>query len=304
MTAQSTGSQGGESPAGYFVVVPPQGETAQIDFRKILVDLWRGRYIILGTALLLAILAGVYAYFIATPIYMARATIMVRFEDAMSSGGLSGQLGGLASLAGVNVRNGSPGRVEYIAKLRSRDLAQKFIRQENLLPVFFADKWDEAAGRWREAERAPTLDDAVLKFRKVAHIEEDIDTGLIAVSFEWRDRFLATKWTGDYIALTNAELRASALSETQSNLAYLADQARSVQNESLRESVVRLTETNLNRAMQAKAQRDFAFRIIDPPTTPDQNKFVSPVRSMMVLAGFGAGALLAMLFVLWRGNRM
>lgn len=305
MTAQTSGPQVGESPTGYFVAIPPQSEAAQIDIRKMIADLWRGRYIIFGVALLLALVMGLYAFFIATPIYQARTTITLRVDEAMSGGGgLGGQLGGLASLAGVNVRNGLPGRVEYIARLRSRDMAEKFIRQENLLPVFFSDKYDSAARKWKEAERAPTMDDAVLRFRNVQHIAEDVETGLISVGFDWKDRFLASKWARDFVALTNAELRASALRETQGNLAYLADQARRVQNESLRESIVRLTETNLNRAMLAKAQPDFAFKIIDPPTVPDQDKFISPARPLMVLSGFFAGMLLAMIVVLWRGNKV
>jgi uncharacterized protein involved in exopolysaccharide biosynthesis len=299
MTAQISGHQGVE-PSGYFVVMPPPAEKSQIDVREILAKVWRGKYILVGVALLFGVSAYLHARFVATPIYRSSAVISVRQDENGGGVGIGGQLSGLASLAGVNLRGGSSARAEFLAKLQSRELGEAFINRYNLLPVFFANLRTPDGKAWQNPEGAPSIGDGFGALTGVRQINENLENGLITVSFQWKDRFLAQKWAAGYIEMANDLLRASALREAQGNLDYLAEQAKSVENESLRLSVFRLTEMNLNRVMLAKAQPDFAFKTIDAATVSDANRFVSPVRRMQALTGLLAGFLLALIYVLWR----
>lgn len=303
MIATPHGAEPGENPAGYFILMPPkEAESAHLDVREIGRNLWRSRGIILASAIAVAIAAGIHAYLIATPIYRSHIVVSVR-TDTAGGGGTGGQLSGLASLAGVNLHGGGSARIEYVAKLDSRELVEQLIRQDNLLPILFARKYDFDGKKWRNPDRVPTMDDGVRAFQEIHGIKEDPDSGLITVQVEWKDRFLAAQWAKDIVALANRTIRASAFREAQNNLAYLTGQAKIVEVESLRQSIVHLMETNLNQSMLANAQPDYAFKTIDPPTVSDADKFVSPVRKIEMLGGFFAGALLASIFVLWRGNR-
>jgi uncharacterized protein involved in exopolysaccharide biosynthesis len=301
MTVAPTGAEPGDKPSGYFVLMPPaQDGSAHFDARSLGRKLLLSYRLILGTALVFAVLAAIHAYLIATPIY--RSTIVVSVRTDTPNNAPTGGLSGLASLAGINLHGGGPGRIEYVAKLRSRELVEMLIHQDNLLPVIFASKYDAAAKRWKNPGNVPSMDDAVAAFKKIYSIGEDPDTGLITVQVGWKDRFVAAQWARDIIGLANSILRASAYKEAQRNISYLTGQTKVVEVESLRQSIVNLMETNLNQAMLANAQPDYAFKVMDPPTVSDADKFVSPVRKIEILSGFLAGMLLAAIFVLWRGN--
>lgn len=301
MNIAPRGSEPADTPAGYFVLMPPQAEAAQIDVRQIVRRLWREKKLLLAGALLFTILAGIHAYLLATPVYRAHAIVSVRSEGA-SGAGVGGQIGGLASLAGINLHGGNSSRVEFLAALRSRQLTEQLIKADNLLPILFSRKYDADAKQWRHPDHPPTMDDGVKAFYNIRQISEDADTGLVTIQIDWKDRFLAVRWTNDLIALANRSLRTTALKEAQGNLSYLTQQSQTVQVDSLRQSVVHLMETNLNQAMLAKVQPDYAFKVIDPPTLPDADKFIFPVRFVELVAGFVVGLLLASVFVLWRNN--
>ncbi|MDE2473414.1 MAG: hypothetical protein KGO48_00025, partial [Alphaproteobacteria bacterium] len=66
-------------------------------------------------------------------------------------------------------------------------------------------------------------------------------------------------------------------------------------------------ERQLQQYIFAQGQKDFAFRIIDPPTVPDIRERVFPQRLLFIALGVVAGILLAFITVLarerFRGRR-
>ena len=91
-----------------------------------------------------------------------------------------GQLGGLASLAGISIPQ--PDSVVPVAVLQSRDLTRDFIVDNDLLPVIFSDQWDGKKRNWKEGllSQPPDIRDAVKYFnekirfgRRAAKISND-----------------------------------------------------------------------------------------------------------------------------------
>jgi uncharacterized protein involved in exopolysaccharide biosynthesis len=126
-------------------------DDADIDFRQLLRTVWARRVLVGIVAAACGILAGAVS-FVMTPVYRA-STVLVPasdrgFGDASAA---LGQLGGLASLAGIEIGGSNVEVEEALAVLRSREFTEKFIREKNLLPVLFAHKWMplQATGRAR-----------------------------------------------------------------------------------------------------------------------------------------------------------
>lgn len=72
----------------------------EIDIRDLILPLWAARKQILTTALIFAVLGGIIGFL--TPVtYTASSTFLP--QTSQSGGGLAGSLGGLASLAGINL---------------------------------------------------------------------------------------------------------------------------------------------------------------------------------------------------------
>ncbi len=86
-----------------------------------------------------------------------RYTTTLRITPAVSSqAGLSGtlsRLGGLASLAGVSVRQGAEGASPfdlYLDRLTSRELAAQLAGDKRVMRTAFAREWDASTGTFRD----------------------------------------------------------------------------------------------------------------------------------------------------------
>lgn len=78
----------------------PSNSEDEIDLRDLILPLWKARKQILTIATLCGILGGIVG-FLTPPTYTASSTFLP--QTAQAGGGLSGSLGGLASLAGINL---------------------------------------------------------------------------------------------------------------------------------------------------------------------------------------------------------
>jgi uncharacterized protein involved in exopolysaccharide biosynthesis len=188
---------------------------------------------------------------------------------------------------------------EALAVLRSRELFNAYATQKNLLPILFSSKWDAAKKRWDVSpDRVPTLRRAFKLFDTgIRDINLDRRTGIVTMSITWKDRTLAAQWARDLIDLTNRQLRERAIADAQRNMNYLNGEIRqagaySAQN-ALTAALSSAYERELQNYMFAKGQPEFAFRVIDAPTIPDDRERVWPQRVLFVALGFILGCLLA-----------
>ena len=292
-----------KKPAGYFLLMPPQEKADEFDFRSVVVLLLEGWRTIAAFCLLGALLAGVYAFFIAVPKFSSQAVLSVRVTGPAGGTGLSSQIGGLAAMAGVSVRADSSTRTDSIQVLQSNLVAEELVREKNLLPILFSKSYDAISKNW-VVSKPPTIEEGVKAFKKTCSITEDLRTGLITVQIIWTDRNVAAEWVRDLINFTNRDLRASAISEANGNVGYLEEQLKRVQLESVRAAILNLLESNMNQAMLANSRMDYAFKVLDPPRVSDVSDRVSPNRRLIVAAGGMGGGALAVLIVIFVGPRL
>jgi uncharacterized protein involved in exopolysaccharide biosynthesis len=206
---------------------------------------------------------------------------------------VTGQLGGLAALAGIGLGNDDD-RSEAIATLQSRALISTFIEQHKLLPMIFADKWDAAAGRWRTTDPAdtPSLNDGYRRFdQKIRSVTEDRRTGVVTLTITWRDPKLAADWANELAARVNREMRDRAIGEARRSLEYLNRELDKTQVVDLRQPIYRLIENRINTVMLANVRDEYAFKIVDPATPPDADDYSRPLHWLFALAGATLGAL-------------
>ncbi len=78
----------------------PSNSEDEIDLKDLIIPLWKARKQILTTALIFAVIGGIIG-FLTPATYTASSTFLP--QTAQAGGGLSGSLGGLASLAGINL---------------------------------------------------------------------------------------------------------------------------------------------------------------------------------------------------------
>lgn len=260
--------------------------------------LWSRKVLIIAIAAVCSLCAVAYVL-IATEIY--RAEVLLAPAKEQSSPVIPGQLGGLAALAGVSA--GGERSVEALAVLGSRDFAREFISQYELLPVFFADRWDADAKDWLESDRdvQPDLRDGVKFFHNnVLSIEEERGTGLVTLAIEWRDPDTAARWAAALVQRINDRLRERALAEAQSNVSYLQAEMARTGLVAMQQSIGQLLQSELQKLMLARGNEEFAFRVVDPAVPPKEPE--RPKRALIVILGTLMGAIVATAGVLLVGT--
>lgn len=234
--------------------------------------------------------------------YRAEAVLLPVSSDSSGSlmAGISSQLGGVASLAGLSVGQ-SDRKIEGFETLRSRSLVEQFINENKLLPHLYPQRWDSAEQRWKVApDEVPTVWEAAKKFRKdVLSIEQETKTGLVTIGVQWRDPEVAAQWANDLIRRVNDRLRTRAIGQSERNLQYLREQADKTSIFEVRQALYRLIEGEIKNSMLARGTEEFAFKTIDAAVAPQRPSW--PVTVPLLVGGPLVGLLLGCLYVVTLG---
>jgi uncharacterized protein involved in exopolysaccharide biosynthesis len=283
-----------------------QSPALQLTLDELLELTWRRRILVVASVLVFAALAAA-ASFVMTPRWRAQVVIVPVKGDDMR-GVLSsalGQLGGLASLAGLGASGGG-NKEENLQFLSSRGFLRSFIEEENLLPVLFAKKWDATQGRWSvvDPDDVPTIADGVRYMdTKVRSVQEERRTGIVTLSIVWKDPEVAARWANLMVERANRDLRARAIRDAEASKAYLNAELGKTDVVELRQSVYRLIENQIKTIMLASVRPEYAFRIIDPAVPPDPDEKIRPKRLVMTVLGAMAGGVFALLVIGWQWRR-
>lgn len=275
-----------------------------------LVNLIRGLARFWVTGLVLGVLVGAVASFVATPVYRASTTVLPVSGQEMGGvlARISGTFGSLAGLAGTALPGGDL-RNEAVAMLKSQSFAELMIQEEGMMPQLFPEKWDSAAGRWKPmpADEVPTLWDAWVIFdREVRKVIEDRDRGLVTVRIEWSDRLLAAKWANKIIERVNRQLRDRKLAEINLRLQYLEKELSQTSLVELKQAISKVIEEQVNERMIALTRADYAFRVLDPARAPDADRPIFPKPALLIVLCGAGGMLLGLLlgaFVVYASDR-
>lgn len=261
----------------------------RVDLAIVLAHLWMKRWWIVGVVLVCTG-AAVAAALLITPRYSAAAVLVPVTPEEGGSGllGAIGQLGGLASMAGIGLGAGDAASHEAVAVLESRQFTESFIADNGLLPVLFPSNWDPDAGRFRgDAASWPTLADGFRLFDgAVRTVERNKDTGLVTLTIEWTDPQRAAQWANELVERLNSEMRRRAIQRTGGSLEFLEQELTRTRTVETRQAISRLVEAQVNQRMLANVTQEYAFRFVDRALPPGRHDRSWPPRLLMVIGGF------------------
>jgi uncharacterized protein involved in exopolysaccharide biosynthesis len=281
---------------------PAASAESEISLRELFEILWRGKMLILGVALVLGIAAGVTAKLLPKRYSASIVTSPVSDEAGRMAGvgSVLSQYGGIASLAGFSVPANSQ-REETIAVLSSEALVDRYIRENHLMPILFADQWDAAAQHWKVSDprKVPTLWQADQFFiSQVRSISENAKTGMVTLTVTWTDPVLAARWANGLVAMTNDYLRGKAIQESERDISFLNAQADQNTKVEVQKAIYTLLESQIKRAMLARGSAEYALKVMDPAVSPERPSFPKP--RVWALVGFLGGLIFSGLYVCGR----
>ena len=260
--------------------------TSGFDYVEIL---YREKWLVL--AIVLIFVGGAYLFARLSPTRYEATLVLSPAAPTVQTGGIAA--GALAGL-GLGADFGrSSQKYVALALLESRALMQRFIVDNNLLPVLFAARWNAAAGSWAEGVRPPTLEDGYKRLHGTMRIEDDRIHDIVKVQLRWTSSQMAADWANGLVKMVNADMQAHAIAAADSMISYLNGEYNRTTIQELRTNVTRLIEEQIKARMMASSQNDFALTVIDPaePTRVP----VEPRPRLLMVGGGILGLLLGVL---------
>ena len=146
----------------------------EIDLRELFMVLWAGKIKIIAITALFAIASVIYALSVPNQ-YKATALLAPAQSSGGGLSGALGQLGGLASLAGVSIGGGESSEAQIAQEImKSWNFIESFIADNDLAVEVFA------AEGWSKGSNTLQIDDDVYDVEKNEWLIEDDDTGSFA----------------------------------------------------------------------------------------------------------------------------
>jgi uncharacterized protein involved in exopolysaccharide biosynthesis len=292
----------------------------EIDLRELWNAIWSGKWIIIATSFVFAVVSILYA--LNQPnIYKATTLLAPAGERSGASGlaKMAGQFGGLASLAGVNLGGGGTDKTGLALEvLKSRYFIEKFITKHNLeVSLMAVENWqretntlvidpkiyDEKSTEWvRDVSYpkalVPSSWETYEEFSELLSISQDKETGMVTLSMEYYSPEVAIQWLDWLVDEINTEIREQDKTEAQNSINFLRSKLEQIQLADMQNVFYQLIEEQTKTIMLAEVSKEYVLKTIDPANAPDDK--AKPKRALIVVLGTMLGGMLSVLIVLVR----
>lgn len=296
----------------------PQVQEDEIDLRELFAVIWQGKWRIIAITMVFAIASVGLALYLPN-IYKSEALLAPASEE--QGGGLSAlasQFGGLASLAGVNLRGkGGTDKTELaIEVLKSRQFTSEFIQKHNILAdLMAAKKWDrdsdkliydeddyiETTNTWVRDVKPPlkpepSMQQAYIVFSKIIAVNKAKDTGMVTISVEHLSPTVAQQWVTWLIQDINKVMKDRDVSEAHRSTDFLNQQIALTNVADIKTVLYKLIEEQAKTIMFAEVRDEYVFKTIDPAIAPEVK--AKPKRALICVLGTMLGGMLGVMLVL------
>ena len=289
----------------------------EIDVREFFAILRIGRVKIAAITAIFAIASVVYALSMPN---QYKATVLLSPTQSSSGVGMSsalGDLGGLASLAGVSL-GGGVGEGKLAQEImQSWSFIEDFIEDNNLAVGAYAavgwdrssnqievnnDLYDVSKNQWlvednHSGKFGPPSSWKLFKaFSNILSVSEDKKTGLVEVSIEYYSPLIAKQWLDLYVAAINTHMQKREMAKVSRNVEYLQAQIKKTSIAEMQDVFYTIIQEQIKNKMLAEASPEFAFDSVGPSMVPEEKS--RPKRALICIWGTLLGGMLSVLLVL------
>lgn len=288
----------------------------EIDLRELFGVLWAGKIKIIAIIALFAIASVIYALSVPNQ-YKATALLAPAQSSGGGLSGALGQLGGLASLAGVSIGGGESSEAQIAQEImKSWSFIESFIADNDLaVEVFAAEGWSKGSNelqinddvydtqnkQWLVENEAgvmgpPSSWSLFKAFSGRLAVSEDKKSGLVSVSIEYYSPQIAKQWLDMYVSAVNAHMQQRQVAKVTNNINYLQAQIEKTSIAEMREVFYTIIEEQTKNKMVAEASPEYAFVAVSPSMVPEEKS--QPKRALICILGTLLGGMLSVLLVL------
>ena len=288
----------------------------EIDLRELFGVLWAGKVKIIAITAMFAVASVIYALSVPNQ-YKATALLAPAQSDGGGLSGALGQLGGLASLAGVSLGGGESGEAQIAQEImKSWSYIEGFIADNNIaVEVYAAEGWSKGSNtleinndaydvettEWLIEDESGTINppssfQLFAAFSGMLSISEDKKSGLVLVSIEYYSPQIAKQWVDMYVESINRFMQQRQIEKVTININYLQEQIEKAAIAEMQEVFYTIIEEQTKNKMLAEASPDYVFVAVGPSMVPELKS--QPKRVLICILGALLGGMLSVLLVL------
>ncbi|MGB2045514.1 MAG: Wzz/FepE/Etk N-terminal domain-containing protein [Porticoccaceae bacterium] len=289
----------------------------EIDLRELFAVLRAGKNTILAVTAVFALVSVIYGLSVPNQ-YKATALLAPAQSESGGLSGALGELGGLASLAGVDLNMGGGGDAQIaIEIMQSWSFVETFIANNDLsVEVFAADGWSRSSNQLQiddavydvssktwlvknniTGEKGPPSSWVLFEeFSEKLTVSQDKKTGLVSVSIEYYSPLVAKDWLDLYVKAINEHMQARQIAKVTNNINYLQAQIQTTNIAEMQEVFYTIIEEQIKNKMLAEASPDYAFLAVSPSMVPEEKS--QPKRALICILSTLLGGMLSVLWVL------
>lgn len=272
----------------------------ELDLREFFNILWQGKWYVICITILFTLLGVFYA--LNLPNMYKSVGIYAPAKKDGAVGGMAGQLGGLASIAGVSLGGGESNDIDQaIALIVSWPFLDKVISDNELKPLIMGVKnWNRQTGDliWDEHIYNPLIDEwlgeptlngnvepnsyeVYLKFREMISLDFNIKTSMLTLSVEYFSPDLAKEWLRIIIKAINEEFRSRDILQATKSIEYLEAEISKTRITEMQIMFYDMIETQMTTLMLAEVDEEYLLKTVVPPKVPELKS--SPSRTLILL---------------------
>jgi len=236
-----------------------------------------------------------------------KAEVLLFSDSGERSGGGGIKISGVVSnIAGINIGGNKLGssQSKAIALLKTRSFLSKYIKDENIKPILFADNWNKKGKFWINKEEPSDRDasELLMSMIKVSY-DTKYDAGIVKVILEWENPYYPdkiAKIANSLIASINNYTRIKEIKKAKNKISFLKKELEVTSVVKLQQTLYNLIELEISNIALINASDEYIFSIIDPAVNPKHPEY-KPI-FMIIFIGFILGLFLGFLLSIFIDN--
>lgn len=285
-----------------------------VSIRELAYEIWDKKLFIILLVAMFELVGALYLYFQPK---MYRAETLLAPSDEAAGGGLSamsGSLGGLASLAGINLGAQSDSVGVAIETMKSRKFINQFVDKYQInIDLMAVNGWDRKTDKLLYSSRTydvskeewgrqldyqePTQWAVYETFLDALTVTRDQGSGLVTVSLTYYSPYVASEWLQRFVEQLNQYIRARDIQELKKSIHYLQLQLDQTSLSYMKTVFSQLIEEQTKQMMLAEVRDEYVFSMVDPPLAPEKHAF--PKAPLVLALSFVVSLIFGMFFVIF-----
>ncbi len=268
----------------------------EIDLREIALVVWKRKFWIMGFVFIVCAVT-VFVVLRMDNIYESRAVLRPSQNNASQMSSAISNLGGLASLAGINISNS--GNVSPYNAMNAIAHDSDFIYSfviKNKFESKIIDDFERISSDDKYKENPKFF--IVRSFEDNFSFSEDSKTGLMTLSFQNKDREFAKKAVDMLLKETSLMYQTIDMKNIDERINKYKHEIDKTSDIALKNKIAEVVAGLIQSKVLSQAQEFYGFDVLVKPSVSDELDKIKPRRSLIVILSVFISCFMAIFFTL------